>query len=340
MKYLFGPVNSRRLGLSLGIDLLPTNICNFNCIYCEVGATRLLTCERREYFPTDEIIEEIDRLLADPSSPDPDVFTITATGEPTLHNGIGTVIRYLKTRTAKPVAVLTNGSLLFLPEVRHDLAAADIVIPSLDAALPESFRRINRPARCADPETIIKGLESFRQEFNGQIWLEILLVKGFNDNAQNIEALREAVRRIRPDRLQLNTVARPPLESYAAPLSQEEMETIAAGFSGQVEIPVDFAGRQRNNHRPAMESEVLEMLERRPCTLADICEALNLESEPARRLLALLKDKGRLTTIIHNKKEYYQVNHNEIQFLRKGSAAERRERHDEQAVAPLISSAK
>ena len=147
MKHLFGPVNSRRLGLSQGIDLLPPKICNFNCIYCEVGPTTLLTCDRKEYVPTAEIIAEIETLLTDKRAVKKiDYFTITATGEPTLHTGIGAVIRFIKDNSDKPVAVLTNGSLLHIKEVRDDLMAADLIIPSLDAALPESYRKINRAA--------------------------------------------------------------------------------------------------------------------------------------------------------------------------------------------------
>jgi wyosine [tRNA(Phe)-imidazoG37] synthetase (radical SAM superfamily) len=336
-KYLFGPVNSRRLGLSLGIDLLPGNICNFNCVYCEVGATRLLTCDRKEYYPTGEIIAEIDRLLADPASPLPDVFTITATGEPTLHSGIGAIIRHLKTQTAKPVAVLTNGSLLYQPRVREDLAAADIVIPSLDAARPRSYRRVNRPGPCADLETIIEGLVCFRREFTGDIWLEILLVKGLNDGAEDIGALREAVARILPDRIQLNTVARPPLESFAAPLAQREMEAIAALFPGRVEIIVDFAGRQQSSQGRGSEGRILDMLKRRPCTLTDICEALNLACAPTRKLLAELAAKEQLVIRLHNQREYYQVNQNDPLSPGKSALTGTEGTNDEQAVASRCS---
>jgi wyosine [tRNA(Phe)-imidazoG37] synthetase (radical SAM superfamily) len=339
MKYLFGPVNSRRLGLSLGLDLLPANICNFNCVYCEVGATRLLTCERKEYSPTGEIIAEIDLLLADPTSPLPDAFTVTATGEPTLHLGIGAVIRHLKAQTDRPVAVLTNGTLLWQPEVRNELAAADIVIPSLDAARTRSYHRVNRPAPGMDLEKIISGLACFRREFAGQIWLEILLVKGLNDSDEDIEALQKAAARIGPHRIQLNTVVRPPLESFAAPLLRREMEEIAGRLPGRVEILVDFNGQQRNTPRQPADREILEMVSRRPGTLQDICEALNLEGEPARHALSRLKDGGHLTTRIHNDREYYQINRNERRTSGKGSAAETEMIDSEQTAASRLSAA-
>ena len=308
MKYLFGPVNSRRLGISQGIDLLPQKICNFNCIYCEVGPNVITTCERKEYTPTKEIIAELDTLLADQAAVDRlDVFTITASGEPTLHTGIGKIIRHIKSKTNKPVTVLTNGSLFHLPEVRDALMAADIVIPSLDSARPSSYRKINRPARCAELENIISGLREFCKDFSGQVWLEILLAKGVNDTPEDIDALKEAVTLIKPDRIQLNTVARPPLESFAKPLGRQELEAIARQFDRPVEILVDFTTKAREKFHSVQEAEILEMLKRRPCTATDINEALNLDPAQTKNQLAVMEKAGLLITTRHNDKEYYQI---------------------------------
>ncbi|MFZ5763057.1 MAG: radical SAM protein [Thermodesulfobacteriota bacterium] len=307
MKHIFGPVNSRRLGLSLGIDLLPPKICNFNCIYCEIGPTTEFTCERKEYVPTATILGEIDAFLADSAAVARlDVFTITASGEPTLHTGIGAIIRHLKDRSAKPVAVLTNGSLLHDPAVRADLLAADIVIPSLDAAREASYRTINRPAACAPLDLVIDGLVRFRKEFRGEYWLEILLAKGVNDNPEDLAALGETVARINPTKVQLNTVARPPLESFARPLSGEELRAAARYFTVPVEILVDFTVREREKFQPADESAILAMLRRRPCTAADVAEALNLETARAEQVLEQLVAEGQLTKTAHHHKEYYQ----------------------------------
>lgn len=308
MKYLFGPVNSRRLGISQGIDLVPPKICNFNCIYCEIGATTTLTCERREYVPLPELFAEIDELLGDREQLDRlDVFTITASGEPTLHSGIGKVIRHIKERTGKPVVVLTNGSLLFLPEVRRDLLEADIVIPSLDAARETSYRRINRPAGCTPLARVIEGLIAFRQEFSGRLWLEILLAKGINDSPEDIAALVETAQAIKPDKVQLNTVARPPLESFALPLDRREMEAAAARFTVPVEILVDFTTRSREKFRTLSHEEIIEMLKRRPCTAQDVSEALNLEPEATATLLHQLAASGRIIQTSHHGKRYYQT---------------------------------
>jgi len=318
MKYLFGPVNSRRLGLSQGIDILPAKICNYNCIYCEVGATTELTCERREYVPVEAILAEIDGLLAQPERLAAlDFFTVTASGEPTLHAGIGRIIRYLKERAAKPVAVLTNGSLFHLPEVRHDLAAADVVVPSLDAVNPDSFRRINRPAGCcATPEQMVEGLHLFGREFAGQVWLEILLVKGVNDRPEDLAALRRAIARINPARVQLNTVARPPLERFAHPLSGEELTGIAAllreDYDGMVELlveVVDPGGAESRPHREAqhLENDIEQMLRRRPCTAADIASALRQSRERVQAALTKLTDERRIGQTEHDGKEYFQA---------------------------------
>ncbi|MBI5558500.1 MAG: radical SAM protein [Deltaproteobacteria bacterium] len=310
MKYLFGPVNSRRLGLSLGIDLLPAKICNFNCIYCEVGPTTVFTCERKEYTPTADIIAEIDTFLAASQQAKPiDVFTITASGEPTLHSGLGEIINHLKAVTAVPVAVLSNGSLLFQEDVRRDLQRADIVIPSLDAAREESFRKINRPAQCARLQDIIDGLIEFAGSFTGHLWLEILLAKGINDAAPDVAALKKALALIKPEKIQLNTVDRPPLEEFANPLPEAELQEIARQLPGSVEIIADFLRRKRENARSAKKNELLEMLQRRPCTETDICEALNLDSDSTGRLLEELAARGDIARSVHRGKIYYQTLH-------------------------------
>ncbi len=324
MKHLFGPVNSRRLGLSQGIDLLPPKTCNFNCIYCEINKAPQLSCERGEHVPTETILAEIDTLLQNKERVrDLDVFTITASGEPTLHTGIGAIIRHIKDKTNKPVAILTNGSLLHLKEVRDDLFAADIVMPSLDGARPESFRKVNRPAKCvADLETIIDGIARFSREFSGEVWLEILLVKNINDGPEDIAALKNAIGRIRPARVQLNTVARPPYESFAKPLTSERMEAvkdeIAMGFDGPVDIlagskeKVSDSGKGRedvfdSDSLDQAEEEIIEMLLRRPCTATDIATTLKMDAERTAEILKSMENRGRLTVKIHGGKKYYRT---------------------------------
>ena len=318
MKYLFGPVFSRRLGHSLGIDLLPPKICTFNCIYCEVGPTTEATCERREYVPTGEIIAEIDQLLASGAGGKPiDVFTLTAMGEPTLHSGLGRIIAHLKEKSDKPVAVLTNGSLFFDPEVRRELQGADIVIPSLDSARQESFEQVNQPAVCINLAQLIEGLVSFGSEFQGEIWLEILLVRGVNDSRADLVALRDAVARINPARIQLNTVARPPMDHSAGPVTQAKMDearaVISEQYRGRIDILVDFQGT--NMMKGGRKEELLEelateieaMLQRRPCTIEEIDKALDIRDlEQTKKCIDMLVGTGRIEKRIHNNREFYQ----------------------------------
>ncbi len=307
MKYIFGPVNSRRLGRSLGIDLVPPKICDFDCVYCEVGPTTLLTCERAEYAPTEEIIAEIDCFTADQAQMRPvDVFTITASGEPTLHTGIGQIISHIKGKTTKPVCVLTNGSLLHLKNVRDDLMKADIVIPSLDAADPETYKKINRPASCAKLKTIIQGLCRFKKEFAGKYLLEILIVKGLNDNQENIKALKQAIKKIKPDLVQLNTVNRPGPDNSVKPLDRNELNKIAAKLEGPVDVIGNFEKTNRKNRQIVSEFEIISMLQRRPCTIDDVCEALGAETIYAKDIMEKLTKAGKLCKINHTGKIYYQ----------------------------------
>ncbi|MBU1709139.1 MAG: radical SAM protein [Proteobacteria bacterium] len=308
MKYIFGPVNSRRLGRSLGIDLFQTKTCNFDCIYCEVGPNSLFTDKRKEYAPVKEILAEIDAILADGKKLESiDVFTLTASGEPTLHSGLEAIISYLKTNTDKPVVVITNGSLLHRKEVRDSLLLADIVIPSLDAVLPDSFRKINRPVSGTDLERIITGLEVFAKEFKGKIWLEILLVKGVNDRNEDIVALNKILQSISPDRIQLNTVARPPLEKFAVSLSNAEMIRIKDQLSGPVEIIASFNSGHENNSINVTEKDIVDLIKRRPCTAKEISQALNLDIKSTDNHLKLLLKKSSITKTNHNDNEYYQT---------------------------------
>ncbi len=325
MNYIFGPVNSRRLGRSLGVDLFREKICNLNCIYCEVGATTRLTCERAEYVPTADILGEIDAYCAVPARvAELDYVTVTASGEPTLHSGLGEILAHLKKLTAKPVAVLTNGTTLSDARVREELAWADVVVPSLDSALTASFRKLDRPAQCLDLQQIIDGLITFSHEYQGKLWLEILFAQDINDSDEDVDALRRVVKLMRIDRIQLNTVARPPLESFARPLDQQRMLVIAEQFRRDNEgRPVDMLARgavQEDDHArqkefdlasdddtKALLAEIVEMLQRRPCTAADINRTFHLgDPDKVEQLLAPLVQDGTLQKRVHGDRLYYQ----------------------------------
>ncbi|RLD52372.1 MAG: radical SAM protein, partial [Bacteroidetes bacterium] len=226
-KHLFGPVPSRRLGMSLGVDLIPQKVCSLNCVYCECGHTTNLTHDRKEYVPVDEVYSELRDFFK--NNPDPDYLTFSGAGEPTLHNHIGEVIAFLKNlRPGLPVAVLTNGTLFGDPEVRKELMLADVVLPSLDAATDLALRRINRPQRSLKAADYVDGLVQFSREFKGEIWLEIFILPGYNDGEENLIALKEAILKINPGRIQLNTLDRPGTVEGLLPARISQLQEIAA----------------------------------------------------------------------------------------------------------------
>jgi|Deesub1362B_J571_1020462.scaffolds.fasta_scaffold02307_5 wyosine [tRNA(Phe)-imidazoG37] synthetase (radical SAM superfamily) len=306
MKHLFGPVPSQRLGISLGIDPIPRKVCSFNCVYCEVARTSCLTLERREYIPTEEILQEIREWLAQNRSR-PDFFTFSGSGEPTLHSGIGKMIAAIKEMTDTPVAVITNGSTLFMAEVRKDLLQADVVLPSLDAARADTFRRINRPFRQLNLEKILFGLKQFRQEYSGQIWLEILLVKGLNDSYEEFEALEKAVKDIRPDKIQITTVTRPSGADHAEPVSYETMTTLATMLGPKAEVAVQFSTDRKVafSHRP--EQAVRELLKIRACSLENLTRATGLSIQQLKEIIQRFAQKGELEEIDFRSGTFYRI---------------------------------
>ena len=226
MKYIYGPVRSRRLGLSLGISLTPYKVCSFDCVYCQVGSTTQLTAERKEYIPVSEIIDELRSWLAN-NKEQLDFITLSGQGEPTLNIKIGELISQIKKlNPGTAVAVITNGSLLTEQSLRAALKEADLIVPSLDAVVPKVFQAIDRPAQNINIETVMQGLADLRKEFGGKIWLEVMLVKGLNDDLRYIKKLKEAVERINPDLVQLNSPVRMTTEEKILPVSVAKLRKI------------------------------------------------------------------------------------------------------------------
>jgi len=307
-KHLFGPVPSRRLGMSLGIDLIPPKICTLNCVYCECGATTRLTHERKEYVPVKEVFSELDDFFR--HNPDPDTLTFSGAGEPTLHAHIGEVIAYLKAlRPSIPVAVLTNGTLFTDLQVRKELMQADLVLPSLDAATDKALRKINRPGKELRAAEYIRGLIDFSREFGGQIWLEIFLLPGYNDDEENLEALKLAAGEIGPQRIQLNTLDRPGTIKGLHPLPMERLEEIAAWFGmEQVEvIAPPPERREARAYRDDLESAILETISRRPCTPEDLEKILGLHIHEINKYLGVLEEAGKIESIRQERGTFYQA---------------------------------
>jgi wyosine [tRNA(Phe)-imidazoG37] synthetase (radical SAM superfamily) len=303
MAHLFGPVPSRRLGRSLGVDLIPPKTCTYDCIYCEVGPTTHPTRQRFAY-QADAILRELADHLQDPA-PAPDVITLAGSGEPTLNLGLGRIIREIKAMSQISVAVLTNGALLYLPEVRRELAAADVVLPSLDAAREEVYRAINRPLPEFSLESLLEGLMSFRREYRGRIWLEVMLLKGLNDTEAELALLRRALREIAPDKIQLNTAVRPVVEAAARPLDPDEMAAAAAYLGGPVEVIASF-NRGDIAGGPCQDEDFVEMLSRRPMTAPDLAQALGLPLMQVEAQLKRLTASGRIAFNRYHDQEFYR----------------------------------
>jgi wyosine [tRNA(Phe)-imidazoG37] synthetase (radical SAM superfamily) len=304
-RYIFGPVPSRRLGMSLGVDVIPKKVCTLDCVYCEVGVTDKRALRRREYFPAEAIIAEVEDALARHGNVDH--ISFSGSGEPTLNSRLGEIIRAVKQMTSIPVAVITNGTLFSLEDVRYDLMAADIVLPSLDAATQEVFEKIDRPHPQLRIDTIIEGLKQFRTEYKGQIWLEIMLAKGYNDQESEIRKLEEVIRGMRPDKIQLNTVIRPPSESGVEPVSQSRMKEIQALFGEQCEIIGTFDKHVGGDTGKSNSTEILALLERRAMTLDGLVSSQNASKDSIVESLRALKDAGLIVSFVHQNVEHFRA---------------------------------
>ena len=303
MSRIFGPVPSRRLGRSLGVDVVPYKTCTFNCIYCECGATTDLTCERREFFPLEEILDEFRDSLAEIPTP-PDVITLSGAGEPTLYSRLGELIDTIRRSSGIPVAVITNSSLLFMPEVREELGRADIVLPSLDTALAGPFSRMNRPHGSITLEGMIEGLGAFLDEYRGKVLFEILLLDGYNTDDEDLEALASFLGRYRVDSIQLNTAVRPGTEVGIVPLPRKRLEEICGSFGPQCEI-VASVGTRASHEEFASADRILSMIERRPCTAEDIHRALGVPIQGVVKLLGIMIEKGSVMSDVHDGETFY-----------------------------------
>jgi wyosine [tRNA(Phe)-imidazoG37] synthetase (radical SAM superfamily) len=303
MSRIFGPVPSRRLGRSLGVDVVPYKTCTFDCVYCECGATTDLTLERREFFPLEVILDELRGSLAGIVTP-PDVITLSGSGEPTLYSRLGELIDGIRRSTSVPVAVITNSSLLFMPEVRDELGRADIVLPSLDSALAGPFSRINRPHPGITLDMMTEGLGTFLDGYIGKVLLEILLVEEYNADGEGLEALASFIRRHRVDSIQLNTAVRPGTVSGISPISRERLEEIRALFGPLCEI-VASVGTKAGHEESASAERILSMIERRPCTALDIHHSLGIPLQGVIKLLGAMTEERTIRSDVHDGETFY-----------------------------------
>ncbi len=308
MKYVYGPVPSRRLGQSLGIDPIPLKTCNWNCVYCQLGRSRPVVNERKDYSPAQDVLAEVRQALAAHGPGEIDWVTFIGSGEPLLHASLGWMIRQVKVMTELPIAVITNGSLLYLPEVREELSAADAVLPALNAGTAELYRRINRPHPEITFERLVEGLIAFRRSYGGNLWPEVMLLRGLNDSEPALREIAAWLKRIRPGEVHINLPTRPPAEPWVEPPDDDGLmravaileEVAAVRVARSVEGAVDLSG-----HDTLMNS-VIAVITRHPLTDGELERAL-VRWAPGRvqEALAELEDSGRVQVVIRHGKRFW-----------------------------------
>jgi len=302
-KHIYGPVPSRRLGRSLGVDLVPMKVCTYDCIYCQLGRTATLTAERAEYIPAGEVIADIAEWLQRDGQAD--YITLSGSGEPTLHSGIATIVSAIQAMTTIPCAILTNGSLLWVDEVAEACADADLVLPSLDAADSETFKRINRPHPSITFDLMLSGLRNLADRAVSPLWLEVMVVKGENDSPEHVAKMRGLLQRLAPSRVQLNTVVRPPAEVGVEPVSLDRLREIAAELPG-AEVVAQYHTEAVRHSRSDLGSAILGLLARRPCTSRDIAEGLGVHENEVLKQLDSLLLLGLVSTVQQDGGTFYR----------------------------------
>jgi wyosine [tRNA(Phe)-imidazoG37] synthetase (radical SAM superfamily) len=290
-RMIYGPVPSRRLGISLGVDIIPYKTCSYDCIYCQLGKTTDQTLERKSYIKVSSWLDELKETI-DLNS-DIDYITFSGSGEPTLNRDIGQMIENVKELTQIPVAVLTNGSLLWDGKVRGDLSLADLVVPSLDAVSEGIFQRVNRSMKSLKIEKVMEGIKIFCEQFTGKIYLEIMLVKNINDSEEEIKKINRFGKNLRIDEIQLNTVVRPPAAPGARPLNQKELSRVKSLFDPKlkVEMIANFRRETNKAYQKDLEQAIIELLKRRPTKKEEMAISLGVHPNEIMKYIQILEEK-------------------------------------------------
>ncbi len=306
-RFVYGPVPSRRLGISLGVDVVPFKHCSYDCIYCQLGKTTHHTTERRAFVPINAVMDEIEEVVD--RNDDIDYITFSGSGEPTLNSDINHMIGRVKSLTGIPVAVLTNGSLLWKEEVRRDLSQADLVVPSVDAISERVYHKINRPVKGLTSRQVLEGIRLFSWDYKGGVFVEVMLVKGVNDSEEEIKKISEFTRHLRVDRIQLNTVLRPPSRPDVRRLDEQELVRIKDLFdpSLPVEIITDFDRTTSRAYHKDLEKAIIELLARRPTKRDDMAVALGVHPNEMVKYIQALEESKKVKITIREGETFYTI---------------------------------
>jgi wyosine [tRNA(Phe)-imidazoG37] synthetase (radical SAM superfamily) len=311
-QYVFGPVASRRLGISLGIDLVPSKTCSLNCIYCEAGETDALSLERKEYVPIDDVLAQLEKMLE--SGIKINYLTFSGAGEPTLNSGIGRVVDFIKRRYPQyPVCLLTNGTLLGDPQLQQEIEQVDLVIPSLDASSQEEFVKINRPVHGLDFDSFCRGLFEYGRKRASKIWLELFIVPGINDSDESIARFAGIVKAVNPDKVQLNTLDRPGCVDWIKPSPREN--TLRFVRALEPFVPVEAIGPFRYKSvalrsdisLEKIDQQIMSLAGRRPCTVDDLRVALGADEKTIKAHLDILLRSGKIQSERQSRGDFFSL---------------------------------
>ncbi|EKD26459.1 MAG: radical SAM superfamily protein [uncultured bacterium] len=301
--YIFGPVLSRRLGRSLGVDVIPSKTCPFDCVYCEQGKTTSLSSEINDWVPIQDVIRDIKNSL----HTNPDYITISGSGEPTLYSRLGELIKEIKSFTSIPVAVITNGALLWKREVQDALLSADLVMPSLDAGDEEVYKKINKPVKEISLDLIISGLIEFKKRYKGIYWLEVFFVEGINTEISQVKKISLIANKINPDKILINTIKRPPSVKSARTVSSEKLLEIQSIFGSKAEIIPDLKSDEHNSNSEITVKDVINLLQRRPCTILEISNGLHAKPDKVQIIIDHLLSQNTILKVMIDNNLYYQL---------------------------------
>jgi wyosine [tRNA(Phe)-imidazoG37] synthetase (radical SAM superfamily) len=304
-KYVFGPVPSRRLGRSLGVDLIPFKYCSYNCVYCQLGRTPMQAIDRREYVPMETLVSQIQEALA--AGPKPDYITLAGSGEPTLYLRIGELIDRIHAMTDVPVDIITNGSTLWIDDVFNAVVKTELIIPTLTAGDAATFQKINRPAPEVTFDRLIAGLEHLSKVCPQKVWLEVFIVNGVNDDPRHVQQIAAFTDRFKFAKVQLNTAVRPPAEKEVQPVSRERLEQLAELFSPAAEIIAEFPKPKTAGHSHVSDETILELILRHPCTLDDVVNGLGTSPAEASAAIERLLKQNKILSEKRQDKDYYYV---------------------------------